>query len=145
MKTAKSDAEQEQHVGGRDPCEGHKDDRQQDAAEDEKTGLIAVGEKPHVGLDNKERKRLGRSEADLGQGEGEPIRKDRQQRCHEGIVEIAGKVDEREREENPDVGFFRRLGHGHGCVAKSGPMIFKRSCRACQGTSRNQALKTLVR
>jgi hypothetical protein len=53
-------------------------------------------------------------------------------------------VDKRESEENTDVGFFRRLGHGHSFREKQSGDL-KRSCRACQGTSRNQALETLVR
>ena len=142
---AEGNAEQEQHVGWCDPCEGHKDDRQDDAAENEKTGLIAVRKKPHIGLDDKREKAAqAADESDLGQGEGEPIREDGQQRCHEGVVEIPGKVDEREREENPDVGFFRRLGHGRSFREKRSDDL-KRSCRACQGMALNQALGTLLR
>ena len=104
---AKGNAKQKQQVGWRNPREGHKDDREEDAAEDEKTGLIAVCKKTHIGLDDKREKAAqAADEADLGQGEGEPIRKDGQQRCHEGVVEIAREMDKREREENPDVGFF---------------------------------------
>jgi hypothetical protein len=53
-------------------------------------------------------------------------------------------VDEREGEENPDVGFFRRLGHGRSFREKRSDDL-KRSRRACQGTSRNLALKAPVR
>ena len=88
--------------------EGHEDDRQERSAQDEEARTIAVGEIAHAGLDDEgEYPHHADDETDLGQRKGVFLDEYRQKRADEGEIEIADEMDQRQAEDDLDVGMVR--------------------------------------
>lgn len=72
--------------------------------QDEETRPVTIGEVPDIGLDDEGKKAAqSADETDLREGQGEPLCENGQERRDEGIVEITGKVDQCQGEDDPDV------------------------------------------
>ena len=86
-------------------------------AKDKKPGSVAVSQISNRGLNHKgEKPTHGCDQADLGQGEGKPLHKDRQEGIHKGCVEIPSKVDQKKGKDYPHIGVSgtARIGQGLG-------------------------------
>ena len=89
-----------------------ENDRKERSAENEDPRPVAVGEIAHAGLDDEgEHPHHSGDQADLGQGQREPVDEDRQERIDEGDIEIARKMGQGQGEDDFDIGggsrFFR--------------------------------------
>ena len=88
--------------------EGHEDDGQERSAQDEEARTVAVGEIAHAGLDDEgEYPHHADEETDLGQRKGVFLDEDRQERADEGEIEIADEMDQRQAEDDLDIGAGR--------------------------------------
>jgi len=86
---------------GSDACQGDEDDGQENTAQNEKTGLVAVGEVAHGRLDNEsEKPSQSAQKAHLGQGQGEAVGEGRQQGRNEGTVKITCEMNQGEGQDD---------------------------------------------